>query len=214
MKAHAVSFLSNVCCFEKKSNLLDLICFSFVCVFKISLNIQIINKKKWKKRLNWKPWLPYCPLAIFLPININHSAIRPKVTQYIISFDVTRLPVSDFKLGPVSHLYLGQRWLFQKELQLDLTVRCRPTPTFFSQVWQPLHIRRDNAALELCETQLEVAVRLWKSSSFNVCAACVRRFLYNWVWRFSLTCPYQLYSSMAANTCGIQKTTRKKNSQT
>lgn len=36
--------------------------------------------------------------------------------QYIISFDVTRLPVSDFKLGPVSHLYLGQRWLFQKEL--------------------------------------------------------------------------------------------------
>lgn len=66
--------------------------------------------------MNWKPWLPYCHLAIFHPININHSAMRPKVTQYIISFDVTRLPVSDFKLGPVSHLYLGQRWLFQKEL--------------------------------------------------------------------------------------------------
>lgn len=134
--------------------------------------------------------------------------------QYITRFDVTRLPVSDFKLVPVSYLYSGQRWFLQKELHSWIWSS--------DAVWLPHSSVRNDSLCTLGETmlplkkkknrktQLEVAVGHWTFPRFNVCVACVHRFFYNWVWRFLLTCPYQLYSSMAANTCGLQKTTRKK----
>lgn len=68
---------------------------------------------------------------------------------------------------------------------------------FGSSVRQCLPLTRKN--------WLEVIGWVRKSTSFDVRVECVHR---------CLTCPYQLYSSMAANTCGIKRWPEKKDKQT
>lgn len=88
---------------------LNLVFYLLFNLLSSSKNIQIINNKSGKGNWTKTQQLAYCHQAIYLPVNI-------KFMLYIIRFDVTRLRVSDFKLGPLSYLYSGQRQLFQREL--------------------------------------------------------------------------------------------------